>query len=164
MKEKEEFKKKKIEYERKEELLKFIIILFIFLFILVIVYYFFLHTKKCPDQQCFADALLSCKKAKWTNDAEEATWIYTINGRSGDNCEVEVRLHTIKKGKLDLGKAEGKSMNCYLPIGVVESPEQDLGNCKGELKEDLQDLIIKRMHSYILENLGDIGEELISPL
>jgi len=156
--------RKKEVYKRNVEILKFIIVLLVFLSILIIIYYFFLYTKTCQDQECFTESLVRCKRARWTNDAEEATWLYTINGKSGKNCGIEVKLLVIKKGKIDIGKTEGKSMTCYLPLSIASSPEQDLGKCTGPLKEDLQDLIINRMHSYVLENLGEISEELIKPL
>ncbi|MFQ5531454.1 MAG: hypothetical protein ACE5ES_02455, partial [Candidatus Nanoarchaeia archaeon] len=55
---------------------------------------------------------------------------------------------------------EGLKMTCSLPIGDISSPEDNLKNCQGPLKEELQNLIIQKMHAYILDNLGDIGEEL----
>lgn len=132
----------------------------IFLLILLAMFYFLLYTEKCQDAACFNEDIIRCKRASWTNDAEEAVWIYTIKGKSEGSCATEVKLDTIKEGKLDIGKAEGKSMVCYLPLGTMAVPGKDLERCTGPLKEELQDLIIKRMHSYILENLGDISEEL----
>ena len=148
------------DYKRGKEILKFVIVLVIFLAVLAVVYYLFFYAETCPDQECFSKAIVKCDRARWLNDAEEATWFYTIKGSSGGNCEIEVKLLNIKKGKTDIGKAEGKSMLCYTPLGVMTSPGKDLASCTGQLKEELQDLIIKKMHSYILENLGKINEEL----
>ena len=44
------------------------------------------------------------------------------------------------------------------------NPVENLGLCHGLLKEGLQDLIIKKMHTYIIENMGKINEELESAL
>lgn len=151
-------------YHKGEEILKFSIIVVLFLIVLLSVYYFFLYTKTCQAEECFYKALVSCKKAKWINDAEEGTWLYIIKGASGQNCRVEVKLLLAKEGILDIGKIEGKNMDCYLPPEIVAGPEQDLARCTGPLKEGLQNLVIKRMHSYILENLGEISEEMIKPL
>lgn len=151
-------------YYRNKEILKFIIIVFIFLVILTFVYYFFFYRKICQNKDCFANSLVKCNKAVWINDAEEATWLYTIKGASEKDCEVEVKLLIVKKGKVEMEKAQGKSMTCYLPLNTFMSPEQDLGKCSGLLKEELQDLLIKRLNSYIIENLGQVSEELTKPI
>jgi len=55
---------------------------------------------------------------------------------------------------------EGKEMVCYLPLGTITSPQGNLANCHGLLKEEMQSLIINRLHNYIVNNLGQISEEL----
>ena len=55
-------------------------------------------------------------------------------------------------------------MVCQTPLGSAVSPEQNLKNCNGKLKEDLQEIVIQRMHSYILKNVGEVSEELVKPL
>jgi hypothetical protein len=147
-------------YYKSKEILKFLIISLLFLIILISVYSVFFYTRVCKDKQCFSSALIKCSRVVWINDAEEATWIYTIKGVFEDSCEVEVELSIVKKGGAEMAGAEGKSMTCYLPLETFASPEQDLGRCNGLLKEELQDLLIKRLHSYILENLGQVNEEL----
>ena len=52
-------------------------------------------------------------------------------------------------------------MNCMLPLGVRMIPESDIGNCHGLLKEGLQDIIIKRLHTYLVENIGQINLEVL---
>lgn len=146
--------------KKRKEVLMFLIGIVILLVVIVFLYYILLHREKCASEECFNDRLVRCKRASWINDAEEAIWLYSINGRSKGQCKVNLELITIKKGKLDIGKAEGKSMVCYLPLGIMIRPGEDLARCSGALKEELQDLIIKKMHSYILENLGKINEEI----
>ncbi len=104
--------------------------------------------------------MADCKRARFVNDEQEATWIQTIKGREEGACEVEIELAVVKEGKIDLRTIEGEQMMCYVPLNAVSSPGQDLTKCTGKLKEGMQDLIIKKMHSYILENLGQINEEL----
>lgn len=149
---------------RYAEILKSAIWILVFLIVLVVIYWSLLYTRTCENQECFNTYLLECKKAEWINDAEEATWLYTIKGISEKTCEVEVKLLVIKSGKMDMKEAEGKMMNCKIPEGVVTNPSQNLEYCSGLLKEEFQELIIKRMHSYILENLGEISEELTKPI
>jgi len=55
---------------------------------------------------------------------------------------------------------EGKDMLCYLPLGSISAPQENLARCHGSLKEEMQAIIIKRLHNYIVDNLGEIGEEL----
>lgn len=132
----------------------------IFLIVLLVMFYLLLYTEKCLDSDCFNKNLVKCRRASWINDAKEATWLYTIKGKSEGSCEVEVKLNIIKEGKSDIAEAEGKTMACHIPLNTMTTPGKDLEQCTGQLKEDLQELIIKRMHSYILENLGEISEEL----
>src|SRR3989338_2722717 len=79
-------------------------------------------------------------------------------------CKIEVKLLQIKKGDLSFSKLEGSSMNCYVQAGSTVAPESDLSNCHGDLKEGLQETIINKLHKYIVNNLGEIGEGLKKPL
>ena len=54
---------------------------------------------------------------------------------------------------------EGQSMTCMLPLGVVMAPESDIGICHGLLKEGLQDLVIRKLHTYLVQNLGRLNLE-----
>jgi hypothetical protein len=51
-------------------------------------------------------------------------------------------------------------MICSLERGVVIAPESSLDDCAGELKEGLQDLVISRLHKYIVQNIGKINADL----
>lgn len=151
-------------YNKKLEILKLLIIFLIIFIASSATYYFFFYTETCPDKACFQDSLLKCKKSSWINDASEATWLYVIEKKHKGECKVNVKLLLAKEGKTDISEAEGKEMTCYLPAGIVASPEKDLSKCHGELKESLQEIMITRMHSYILENLEQINEEIFEPL
>ena len=153
-------KKKKDSYNLRNEIIKLIIILLIIVAVSFLVYYFFFRIEKCADKECFSRSLVDCKRVEWINDAPEATWVYTILGKQEGKCEINVNLLQIKRGKIDISEAEGKSMNCFFPPGTITTPGQNLELCSGKLKESLQDLIIKKMHSYILENLEDINQEI----
>jgi hypothetical protein len=156
--------KEKRGYKKGSEIVKFMIVVVVFLIIIATVYYFFFYSEECISQECFLENLASCNKAKWINEAAEASWLYDIKGRSLEKCEINVKLLYIKEGEISVSELEGKSMSCSLPLGLITSPEQNLEDCSGELKEDLQDIIIKRMHSYILKNVGEVTDELISPI
>jgi len=153
--------KKERGYSRYVEIFKFVLIAVIFIFALLVVYYLFLYTEKCwKDTECFEQHLARCRRATYINDAEEAIWAYEIKGETKEGCQVETTLKTIKIGETDMADAEGKKMTCYLPSGVVAVPGDNLEYCTGSLKEELQDILIKKTYEYILKNLGEIKEEL----
>jgi len=133
-----------------------LVILFLAL-IAFAIYFLIFYPTPCPDSQCFVDSMANCKRASWIREDSQATWVYTIKGNSkGDLCKVEINLLKIKQGDLDTEKLQGKEMICLVHKGETQFPEKDISRCEGELKEEMQDLVIQRMHNYILENLGDI--------
>ena len=127
---------------------------------LAIIFLQFIFVQKCSNIECFNTALLECRKTSFLNDATDATWLYTIEGKKGSECVVNVKFLQAKQGTVEIVKIEGKDMDCYLPFGAIQSPQQDLTRCHGLLKEGMQDLIIKKMHAYIIEHLGEISSEL----
>ena len=94
------------------------------------------------------------------NDEEDITWQYFIKGDKDARCVVNVKVLKVKKGTVDKEKLVGKDMDCYIPLGSAISPDSDISRCHGILKEELQNMVIQKLHSYIVENLGEIGEEL----
>jgi len=124
-------------------------------------YLVFSHTVKCETQGCFDEALEECSRAHYLNDMPDASWRYEIIGRSDGRCEVKVELAHLREGTPDLVPLDGKKMSCFLPLGEVAKPEQNLRRCTGELKEEMQGIIINRLHTYISENLEEIGKEKI---
>lgn len=152
--------KKRGEYNKKKESFKFIIATVILVLFILILYFGFLKSTICKDDKCFYNSIISCKRASYVFETEESTWKYEIKGITSGKCETKVEFLQAKKGGLEIEQLEGKSMQCMLPLGVLMNPEDDLENCHGELKENLQELIIKKMHSYLLENLQDINTDI----
>jgi hypothetical protein len=126
--------------------------------------FIFFYTKSCKDKSCFNASLSECKRASYINDAQDASWLYKIKGKWGGECKVYVKLLQLKQGPADLASLEGKKMDCYLPLGSTAAPQENLAKCSGLLKEEMQGLLIKRLHNYITENLGEIGGELEKPI
>lgn len=142
---------------------KIIFISAIVIFVLAVagaVYFSFFYLPKCQNYECFQGYMSKCSKATYVNDEPEASWGYKILGTSNGNCAVEVSLLMAKKGELGIDQYVNDAMTCYYPTGIAAYPEKDLGKCHGQLKEDLQELIINKMHSYLLENLGKFDESL----
>lgn len=150
---------------KKEDKSKIALAAIILVVLALAVYLTFFYSKACKDSACFTQSLSKCQKASYINDAEAAAWLYSIKGittEAGEkNCRIDVRMLQAKEGEAELESLQGKSMSCYLPKGVVASPESDLSKCHGLLKEYiLEKIIIKKMHTYILEHVGEVSEEL----
>ena len=137
-----------------------IIILIIILIAIIASYLTFFRPKACSDIDCFNSAMVDCKKVSYTDESKEAFWKYVIKGRKKDDCEVEVKLLQLKEGTVDLIDLENKEMICELPLGTVGNPKNYLNRCHGLLKEEMQEVIIKNLHKYIVENLGELREGL----
>jgi len=128
--------------------------------IIGIIYFKFLFYYKCSDIECFRSHQQKCVKTKFVNNGEEAVWSYRILGKSGGMCGIEATLVQIKKGTLEKNRLNGKSMVCYLDLGSIEPPEKDISKCHGLLREEMQDFMIKQLHSYIVSNVGQVSDEL----
>ena len=139
---------------------KFWVFLMIILVLVGAMYFTFFFTYSCDKYECLDKNLEECKRAKLIYENQDTTWLYKIIGKQGSRCEVEVTLLQIKRGKLDIEKLQGDSMTCMMPLGVTQAPEKDISLCSGKLKEGLQEIIIQRLHNYILANLGQIEAEL----
>lgn len=124
------------------------------------IYLNFYFVNVCNNYECFAKELKACEKVSYVSDQPEASWLYTIRSRSGNMCVVSVKLIQPKQGDLGLERLSGYTMDCSVPLGSASYPEKDLVNCHGRLKEELQTLIINKLHAYLLENLGQVKEEL----
>jgi hypothetical protein len=120
----------------------------------------FFNSPRCQTFECFETYMQDCKSAQYLNDDNESTWRYHILGAQDGACVIEVTLLQSKTGELGIEQLTGYSMECGYPKGVVAYPEKDLGMCHGRLKEEMQGLIIKRLHTYIVDNLGEIDQSL----
>ncbi|GAI05144.1 unnamed protein product, partial [marine sediment metagenome] len=123
-------------------------------------YYIFFYAKPVLTNEEFTEAITTCKKVSWIKEDASASWLYTIKGHdAGDVCKVEIKLLKMKQGTIDSEKLQGKKMICSVLKGETEPPEKDISKCSGGLREELQDIIIQRMHNYLLQNIGEIKQE-----
>jgi len=144
----------------KRRLISTILIVAILIALGFAIYLNFYFVNQCKTYDCFARQLKSCNKISFVSEQPEASWLYSVKYRSGSYCVVNVKLIQPKEGDLSLEKLSGYSMDCSMPLGLVGYPEKNLANCHGRLKEELQTVIINKLHSYLLENLGQVKEEL----
>ncbi|MEM4259427.1 MAG: hypothetical protein QXS38_01545 [Candidatus Pacearchaeota archaeon] len=148
--------------KRTKQIVYIALIVIMILAIIGAVYFGFIYIHHCSNYECWQKYMSRCSRAAFINDEPEASWRYEIKGTEGKQCVIEVKLLLAKKGELGIEKLIGQKMTCYYPTGVSAYAEKDLTKCHGLLKEELQNIIINKLHSYILENLGKIGEELKS--
>lgn len=121
---------------------------------------FFFSYDDCRDSACFNEKLADCDRARFIG-GDEMIFEYVIKGKSGGNCEVVVTLLQGELNNAESIKLENQAMTCSLPLGAVVAPESDINVCHGMLKEGLQDLIIKKLHTYLVQNLGRLNLEFI---
>ena len=123
------------------------------------VYFLYLNVITCTNQACFNQALTTCRASYFTNDGADTVIQYKILGEQDNTCEIEVTLLHIKTGAAKITDLQGTSMICNTQYGAIVVPEKDLKYCHGLMKERIQEIIIKRMHSQIVQNIGKISEE-----
>lgn len=123
------------------------------------IWFMFFSYEKCTDKICFESNLKACDKARFVS-GDDMIFEYAIKGSKGEECKVEVQLLQGELNNADSGKLEGQSMTCMLPLGAVVAPESDIGVCHGLLKEGLQDLVIRKLHTYLVQNLGRLNLEM----
>ncbi len=136
--------------------------LFMFVILIVVlwmIWFVFFGYEECSDRACFEENLKDCDRAKFVS-GDDMIFEYVIKGNEGDDCEVEVELLQGELNNADSEKLEGQMMTCMLPLGAVVVPESDIGVCHGLLKEGLQDLIIRKLHTYLVQNLGRLNLEM----
>jgi hypothetical protein len=135
-----------------------ILLAIVLILLIALVYYFYFSPKKCNDESCFTSSLARCDKSTYTQDKSSEVIRYDIKGARDWQCEIQVQVQQIKTGPAELRIIEGKNMLCLIPLGSIVDPVRDLKNCHGLLKEEIQDIMIQRLHSQIIENLGQISE------
>ena len=139
---------------------KWLLALVVLVVIIYVVWFFFFSYSGCSTWGCFNSRLERCDRVKFIG-GDEMIFEYTVRGKSGDSCKVDVELLVGELNNQDSIALEGKLMTCSLPEGVIMLPESNIGYCHGLLKEGLQDLIIKELHSTLVQNLGRLNLELL---
>jgi hypothetical protein len=140
-------KKEEVSSKKKITIIIFSIVLFLAL--LFIAYFVFFYTKSCATFECFQEGMRNCKKVSFVNEEPQASWEYTVKGISNSECS--------KKGELQLENLNGFEMLCSYPKGMGTYPDKDLNRCHGRLKEELQTIIINKIHTYILEDIKNLN-------
>jgi len=123
-------------------------------------WFVFFSYAECNSWDCFNGYLVECERVRFVGGSD-MFFEYAVEGVSDGQCEVGVTLLQGELDNQDSIKLEGHEMSCLLPRGVVMIPESDIGRCHGLLKEGLQDLVIEKLHTYLVQNLGQINLEVL---
>lgn len=118
----------------------------------------------CNGYECFQENMRRCTKATYVNEGQKATWGYEVLGTQSGECLINVKMLQAKEDSFSLKSLSGLEMECSYPKGVGVYPEKDLTKCHGRLKEELQTIIIEKLHTHIIDNLGKIDKSLNSAL
>lgn len=132
--------------------------------LVVSAYFIASYSRVCYDEECFKFAVVKCQRAVYIKDNPETIIQYTILGKTQNGCKVNVKVIQIGEGSVELELLKNHEMNCLVPLGAYVKPEENIKNCNGLLKEKIQEIMIQRMHSELLENVGEIGEEITKGL
>ena len=129
------------------------------IFIGLLIWMNFFYFSICDNQECFDRNLETCSRAEFVR-LDDMVFKYNILRRFDGKCVVNVELLSGDLSNKDSDRLEGNEMECYLNRGEIVIPESNMGDCHGLLKEGLQELVISKLHRHIVENLGELGEEL----
>ncbi len=139
-----------------------------FLVIFLAGYYFGYVGESCgQDGACFNTKLAACKPSSFLNIKNNNVYSYKIANMFGKSCILTITLERTAVGTEPeiVSLLEGKSMRCHVPKKELQQVQVDKVNsilqyCHGELKEGLYALIINRMYTYLIAQLGPIQEQI----
>lgn len=145
------------------------LILILILLVIISLSLFFsgILKKNCgQDKSCFDDALKRCSGAVHTSFTGGNIYVYESYPSFSDTCKIKIKVaKTVAGTELNLRYSlEGKSMTCQVPRSQLQNQSfSDIDNlsefCTGPLKEAMYELIVQRMYSLVIANLGNISLE-----
>ena len=108
-----------------------------------------------------------CSGAILTSVSSGNVYIYeSYNKPFTEECKLKITMAKATPGaELTLRTSlEGKNMNCIIPRSRLQqqsfSEMDDLAEfCTGPLKEAMYEMIVQRMYSLVIANLGNISLE-----
>jgi len=123
------------------------------------VYLFGIKVPICTEKECFVNSLRECSKSAYVNEYTSASWYYEVKGKDNGNCIVKVKAIEVGEDLETSNALRDKTMDCAIPLELAGSfmPESKIEYCHGLLRETIQDLMIKKMQLYIIQNVGQIS-------
>lgn len=123
---------------------------------IALIYFYYFKEETCYDKSCFLFYLRNCEKARYESDE----WFYKIKGPKNNYCVVYVKNKWLNNVDVEVAKAlNGKDMLCYIPRDIAGAymPYEKIEQCHGLLKEAILDQMIKKMHLYIIQHIGEFN-------
>ncbi len=153
--------------KRKLELIEKVAVLGgVFLVVFVIGYYTGYFRTNCgQDKACFNEHLTKCRAAEFLSVRHNSVYSYNNYPGVSGGCNLKITLKRVVVGApTEFKELEGKSMLCRIPKNELSSVDFDkmtdlIKLCSGELKEGLYEIIIQRMYSLVISQMGDIVKE-----
>ena len=114
------------------------------------------------DATCFAENVEKCGASSFIDVKNNNIYQYVIWPGFLDQCHVRVTLERVSVGAPpEYLELEGKEMMCTISKDDLEATSLDnfdnfMDYCTGPLKEELYELIIKRMYENVVSQLGPI--------
>jgi hypothetical protein len=136
---------------RKEKWIFLLKVFAVVFFIALLIFANFIYFKNCSSQGCFKESVSKCYRAKYVS-SDLVPLKNTIVGFSWRGCKVEVE--SLENDLID----SGRTMTCYLPYGSRNLPQSRIELCSGELREDVQELIISEMYIAVGQNVREIND------
>src|SRR3989344_1037395 len=144
-----------------------IIILLVVIIAVWLLFFSNIIKKECSTIECFNEQAVNCEPTKFTGIVDNNVFRYTINGYKGDSCLIDIELDRMGIGTpielIDM--FEGKSMECRIPSerlsNITINQMGDVINyCSGQFKESIYELIIKKLYGLVIQNMGEILNDL----
>lgn len=168
---KEKNVKKEVDWKDVISWKKILIAVTILVIIVFFTYHFGFIKKTCNTADCFEESVRGCSPTKYIKLQNLNYYRYSIKGRRGETCLMEIELRKMAEGTPLEKKTmfEGKSMECRVPLDNLDKVNSDnvegiLNYCTGPLKESMYELIIKKLYTMIISNMGDILGEVQSTI
>jgi len=156
----------KLSKKRLELIEKIAIVGGVFLALFVIGYYTGYIKSNCgTNKVCFDEALKKCKSSEVLFVRDNNVYRYEAWPGVGEGCFIKITLERVEAGaSQEFKDLEGKHMKCKLSKAQLETTSLEqfdnlIKYCHGELKEDVYEIIIQRIYTNIVSNLGDVIQE-----
>ena len=137
----------------------------IFLAVFVVGYYTGFLRENCKDDiSCFEQRARECRPSDLVYMQHNNVYVYTVGNSIGD-CTISVTLKRVEAGApVEFQNLEGEKMTCSIPkneLGglTIENFNSYMSYCHGILKEGLYEIILTRVYSHLVGQMGDVIKE-----
>ena len=139
--------------------------------IIILLFFFGVFKKECKNETCFKKALNDCSPTTYLKLQNLNYYKYTIYKSNGKHCNIKIELKKMATGvdTTKVARLEGKSMKCKIPKTNIQKADTIeisgiLNHCTGPLKEGMYEVIIEKLYTLIISNLGNVIGQLETSL